>query len=171
MPGVNKEGINMSNHTNTLVTRESMQLDQLTLWLNFENKMDGLRSRFLAIASILFTLQSGAFALMLDKVFFNSFQCLSAEILLIILSLLVLIFLLFVYVMYSSHIDSNKLRSDFVAAQSHAIKQFKYHVGKYLQQKLPKHKEKSLKDILYQVLFIYGILFLLTVGMPLLHII
>ena len=47
------------------------QSDYLTLWLNYEDKIDELRSRFLTLAGLLFALQSGIFSLMLDKIYLS----------------------------------------------------------------------------------------------------
>ena len=59
----------MPINTNPSVSGNNPPLDYLTLWLNYENKLDVLRGHFLTIAGLLFTLQAGVFVLMLDKMF------------------------------------------------------------------------------------------------------
>ena len=162
----------MSNQTDSSVGSDTPRLDELTLWLNYENKIDELRSRFLTIAGLLFTLQSGIFALMLDKIFLSDNRpslALSAEVYLVILSILTLIFLFIISSLYKSHIEANSHRSAFVVEKSNAIRVFKNEVKNYLHEKSPKYENRSLTRVIYEVWLIYGVLFLCTVGMPILR--
>ena len=161
----------MSIDADSNVPSHGSGLDPLTLWLNLENKLDELRSRFLTIASLLFTLQSGIFALMLDKIFLTDTPpalAASAEVLLIVLSVLGFIFLFTTSAHYASHIDTNELRSRFVA-ESDAIRQFTQDLRIYLQTKSVHHEPRNPKGVVRVVWGIYGVLFLLTVGLPVLR--
>ena len=162
----------MSNEANSSVPSESLRLDPLTLWLNYENKIDELRSRFLTIASLLFTLQSGIFALMLDKIFLSdkpSLLALPAEIFLVIISVLTLVLLFIIGSLYGSHMETNCHRSDFIVGKSNAIKEFKKNLEKYLRCKQPKYKERTLKGVIYHVWVMCGLLLLFTIGVPVLR--
>jgi hypothetical protein len=81
----------MANNTSHSVSRSSPELDYLTIWLNYENKLDELRGRFLTIAGLLFTTQAGVFVLMLDKIFDIddlSWCLILADIIIVVISIL-----------------------------------------------------------------------------------
>jgi hypothetical protein len=147
------------------------ELDPLTLWLNYEDKIDALRSHFLTIAALLFALQSGIFALILDKIFLSDktlspFLALRAEIVLIILSVLLLAFFIVIYNTYTHHINRNVHRSEFVASQSKNICKFKNEVNKRPNTKSPSQSPNAVIHLAYMI---YLILFLSTVGIPILR--
>jgi hypothetical protein len=134
-------------------------LDHPALWLNYEDKMDELRNRFLTIASILFAVQVGVFALMVDKIVLIENEIVSDQggeistllpfitgILLIVFSFLTLMFLRKTYKHYASHIITNKDRSCFVVRQCPYIRDFKDHQKAYLKD-LPA-KPKGLQRVL-----------------------
>jgi hypothetical protein len=77
-----------------------LKFDYPMLWLNYEDKMDELRNRFLTIASILFAVQVGIFALIVDKIILTEAKNGTLEsrhfiagIVLIIFSVIILLFL------------------------------------------------------------------------------
>ena len=98
----------------------------LTLWLNYENKQDQLRSQFLTIAGLLFALQSAIFVLMLDKIILsdkalNTAQTSQAKDTLIVLSVLILIFFIVISFMYVFHINRNFDRANNVVNQCSSL--------------------------------------------------
>lgn len=105
---------NSSMPDNSLLPISFTLSDYLTLWLNYENKIEALRSRFLTIAGLLFTLQSGVFVLLVDKIADDkgfSWSLFSAEILLVIISMIIYRFLSIITDSYTKHIDNNVQRS------------------------------------------------------------
>jgi hypothetical protein len=164
----------------TLTVNEARsQLDPLTLWLNYENKIGELRSHFLTIAGLLFTLQSAIFVLMMDKIFLDEPKNLQAasqaKCALIILSYMTLFFFIITLITYCHHIKTNLQRSIFIAdvydkvQYINALKSMLY--GYHKKKESSCDVIKKLKDIwsLYRVIiviaFIYIILFLFTVNM------
>jgi uncharacterized membrane protein len=156
----------------------------LTLWLNYENKIEDIRSRFLIIAGLLFTLQSGIFALMLDKILLNEkfrdksllWRAFLVEIILIALSILIHRLFNIISESYTRHIDTNIQRSKFVVNKSvephkyESIKEFKEDINKHLA--IHYHPQNhDPKDPIKQTRKIYLTLFLATIGVPILHII
>jgi hypothetical protein len=129
------------------------KLDYSALWLNYENKMDELRNRFLTITSILFAVQIGILALLVDKIILLEKDTLTSfvndelstplpfitGILLIVFSILTARFLYITYTYYTSHILTNEIRSSLVEREYPAITEFKdrqRHNQKVLQSKL-----------------------------------
>src|SRR5262245_51907201 len=123
------------------------QLNHLTLWLNYEKKLDDLRGHFPIFAGLLFTLQSGIFTLMLDKIFLSdkhSSEHSLAERFLIILSIFTGIFLFFIAYHYNKHIKNNIKRSKFSEGQDPNITEFKKRQDRYVYDK--KYNEKESGD-------------------------
>ena len=157
--------------------------DYLRLWLNYEDKMDELRSSFLTVAGLLFTLQSVIFALMLDKIFLRerrpetsipqattAILTLYAEYILMILSVLILIFFITIFVTYKKHIKRNLHRSEFVVKTCPTVNNFKNEINNYIREEEPKQKFfQSPWSSLLVVSWIYYILLLLTFGIPILR--
>ena len=88
--------------------------DYLTLWLNYEAKIDALRSSFLTIAGILFALQSGVFVLMLDKLFDTeelSLRLFLLDITIASISILIWKFLSNISEHFTTHINRNVERA------------------------------------------------------------
>jgi hypothetical protein len=147
--------------------------DYLTLWLSYESKIEELRNRFFTIAGLLFTLQSGIFALMLDKIFLSDkplqpLLALQAERCLKRLSVLILLFFILISFTYIHHIKRNVHRSEVVVAQSGYIQVKIKNVvdGVETPNKLQEFiRALSFQGGIYTVCVIYLILFLTTVGM------
>ncbi len=134
--------------------------DKLTLWLNYENKMDQLRNSFITIASILFAVHSGVFALIIEKILNGSLLSL---IMLMILSILILVFVIIISFTYCSHIKKNKFKSDIVADSSDKIKDHKKDLKDKLKAKNKKSESKPSENVIIYIDWIYGALFLFTI--------
>jgi hypothetical protein len=136
----------MSGKTDSSVPHSRPKLDflgqkGLELWLNYENKMDELRGRFLTIASILVAVQFGIFALMLDKIVLSEslpFLAFLGGILLLITLIITLVPLIGACRRYNYHIKTNFHRSCYVATDSAAtdIQNLKTALGQHLRCKL-----------------------------------
>ena len=155
-------------------TQNSPQLNYLTLWLNYEKKIDDLKGHFLTFAGLLFALQSGIFALMLDKIFLSekqSPQQLPAEYLLIALSVLTFIFFFSATIHYASHIKNNIKRSGFVQRQDANITEFKEKQerdirGDKYREESHRNRSPHTDSVIFAAAFIYGFVFLATIVIP-----
>jgi hypothetical protein len=172
----------MTNNTSHSVSGSSPELDYLTLWLNYENKLDELRGHFLTIAGLLFTVQAAVFVLMLDKIFDVddlSWRLILADTIVVVISILTRNLLYIVANHFSIHLDNNHQRSDRTIAESEKtspnIKEFKNRINKDLKKPdyVPQdHKDqKDHKYIIEEVKRIYIKLFGFTIAILVVHII
>jgi hypothetical protein len=169
-------GIYMTNNTSHSVSGSSSELDYLTLWLNYENKLDELRGRFVTIAGLLFTVQAGVFVLMLDKIFDVddlSWRLILADTIIVVISILTCILLHIVANHFSIHLDINYQRSVLTVKESEKtspnIKDFIKRINEGL--KLPNYIPRDHKYIIEQVKCIYIKLFGFTIAILVVHII
>jgi hypothetical protein len=121
------EGVYMTENSGLVNSQEGSKpvalthSDYLTLWLNYEAKIDALRSSFLTIAGILFALQSDVFVLMLDKLFDTeelSSRLFLLDITIVSISILIWKFLSNISEHFTTHINRNVERSRFSVESS-----------------------------------------------------
>jgi hypothetical protein len=157
--------IYMTGNARTSDADKTPKLDPLTLWLNYENKMEELRTSFLTIAGLFFTVQSGIFVVMVDKIFLSEKETLLLlfpGIMLILLSILVFIFFSTVSSLYQQHIKNNEHRSKFVTDtydRNKYIQEFSASVTVYLKKQSPHYKTQESDRVIKQVRNIYNVLF------------